>query len=192
MVMYMYIENTMQTETGEIKLEKVQSEKDLGVIFDKKLKFTEHINSKVNKANRNVGLIFRTFTFMDKDMFLNLYKSVTRPHLEYVSTIWYPMYKKDKILIENVQRRTTRLVKCIKHLPYDERLKTLGLPTLEYRRERADLFQVYKIMHDIDKVDKLFSLSRYRATRVHSLNLYKKRTRLIVRANSFSNGVVDN
>ena len=79
------IEYTMQTETGEIKVEKVQSEKDLGVIFDQKLKFTEHIViSKVtcNKANRNVGLIFRTFTFMDKDMFLNLYKSVVRPHLE--------------------------------------------------------------------------------------------------------------
>ena len=52
------IEYTMQTETGEIKVEKVQSEKDLGVIFDQKLKFTEHIICKVNKANRNVGLIF--------------------------------------------------------------------------------------------------------------------------------------
>ena len=57
-------------------------EKDLGVIFDQKLKFTEHIISKVNKANRNVGLIFRTFTFMDKDMFLNLFKSVVRPHFQ--------------------------------------------------------------------------------------------------------------
>ena len=148
------IEYTMQTETGEIKVKKVQSEKDLGVIFDQKLKFTEYINSKVNKANRNVGLIFRTFTFMDKDMFLNLYKSVVRPHLEYASTIWYPMYKKDKILIQNVQRGATRLLKCIKHLPYEERLITLGLPSLEYRRDRADLIQVYKIMHGIDKNDK--------------------------------------
>ena len=64
------------------------------------------------------------------------------------------MYKKDKIIIENVQRRATRLVKCIKHLPYEERLKTLGLPTVEYRREGADLIQVCKLMHDIDKIDK--------------------------------------
>ena len=103
------------------------------MIFDQKLKITEHINSKVNKANRNVGLIFRTFTFMDKGMFLNLYKSVVRPHLEYASTSWYLMYKKDIIGIENMQRRATRLVKCIKHLPYEERLITLGLPSLEYR-----------------------------------------------------------
>ena len=70
------------------------------------------------------------------------------------------MYKKDIILIENVQHRATRLVKCIKHSPYEERLITLGLPSLEYRRARADLIKVYKIMHDIDKIDKdkLFTL----------------------------------
>ena len=42
---------------------------------------------------------------------------------------------------------------------YPERLKRLGLPTLEYRRERADMVEVYKIMNDIDlaNMDKLFS-----------------------------------
>ena len=39
-------------------------------------------------------------------------------------------------------------------MDYSERLKALGLPTLEYRRERADMVEVYKILHDIDKVDK--------------------------------------
>ena len=59
---------------------------DLGVTFDQTLRFTDHINIKVNKANRNVGLIFRTFTFMDKDMFLSIYKSFVRSHLEYASS----------------------------------------------------------------------------------------------------------
>ena len=103
-------EYSMDTESGPVKVEKISSENDLGVIFDSSLRFGERINSKVNKANRNVGLIFRTFTFMDKEMFLNLFKSVVRPHLEYASTIWSPMYKKDKIQIENVQRRAMRLV----------------------------------------------------------------------------------
>ena len=40
-------------------IEKVTSEKDLGVIVDQALDFSEHINSKVNKANRNLGMIFR-------------------------------------------------------------------------------------------------------------------------------------
>ena len=182
----------MQTNSGEMKVQKVTSEKDLGVTFDNNLKFTDHINNKVNKANRNVDL-FRTFTFMDKDMFLSIYKSVARPHLEYASSVWSPIFKKDKILIENVQRRATRLVKCLKHLSYEDRLKTLGLPSLEYRRERSDMIQVYKIMHGIDKVDKdkFFTVNRYSATRGHSLKLFKKRSRLLVRANSFSNRGVD-
>ena len=63
--------------------------------------------------------------------------------------------------IENVQRRATKFVRCISHLPYSERFRALGLPSLEYRRERADVIQVYKILLDIDKVDKnkLFTLS---------------------------------
>ena len=56
--------------------ESVQSEKDLGVTFDSKLNFIEHISSKVKKANQIVGFIFKTFTFMDKEMFLNLFKSL--------------------------------------------------------------------------------------------------------------------
>ena len=55
-------------DSFKMEVQKVTSEKDLGVTFDQNLKFTDHINNKVNKANRNVGLIFRTFTFMDKDI----------------------------------------------------------------------------------------------------------------------------
>ena len=61
---------------------------------------------------------------MDKDI-LSIYKSVVRPHLEYASSVRSPMFKKSKILTENVQRRATRLVK------YENRLKTSGLPSLE-------------------------------------------------------------
>ena len=76
----------MKSGQESTKIEKVASEKDLGVIVDQALNFSEHINSKVNKANRNLGMIFRTFTYMDKEIFLNLYKSVVRPHLEYAVT----------------------------------------------------------------------------------------------------------
>ena len=75
--------------------------------------------------------IFRTFTCLDKEMFLNLNKTMVLPHLEYATQIWSPLYKKDKIIIENIKRRATRLVKCIIHMSYEVRLKHLGLPTLE-------------------------------------------------------------
>ena len=77
--------------------------------------------------------------------------------------------------IENVQR-ATKLCSNIKHLSYQERLKKLGLPSLEYRRERADLIEVYKIMNNIDQVekDKFFKYPTYAATRGHQFKLVKK------------------
>ena len=89
----------MQTPDGEKRLENVDSENDLGVIIDKSLSFGEHISSKILIANRNLGLIFRTFTYMDKDMFPNLFKSLVRPHLEYATSVWTPQFKKDMIAI---------------------------------------------------------------------------------------------
>ena len=64
----------METQNCTVKVTKVDTEKDLGFIFDSKLKFGEHISTKVNKVNQIFGLIFRTFTYMDKKIVLNLYK----------------------------------------------------------------------------------------------------------------------
>ena len=138
-------------------------------------------------------MIFRTFTYMDKEIFLNLYRSLVRPHLEYAVTVCTPLYKKDLVAIENVQRKATKHVKSICHLTYQERLKTLGLPSLEYRRERADVIEVFKILNKIDEIDKdkFFTVSSYTSTRGHPRKLVKKRHRLKVRSNSFSLRVID-
>ena len=183
----------MQDGNDTFELETVKSEKDLGVTIDCNLSFRDHINSKVNLANRNLGIIFRTFTFLDEETFLHLYKSLVRPHVEYSTPNWSPYYKKYRIMIENVQRRATKLVTSLKNYSYPERLKKLGLPTLEYRRERADLIQVFKILNKIDLVDKekLFTIAEYRQTRGHPYKLFKRKSRLNIRANSFSNRVVN-
>jgi hypothetical protein len=110
-------------------------EKDLGItILDEKFKFQIHFNNQTNKANQRLGMIKRSFTYMDKKMFTTLYKSIVRPHLEYGSNIWSFMHKKEAIQIENVQRRATKLVKNIQHLSYSDRSRYLGLPSLQYRR----------------------------------------------------------
>ena len=110
-------------------------------------------------------------------MFLNLYKSIVRPHLEYAAMVCKPLFKKGMIAVENVQRTATKLVSTISHLIYQERLKCLGLPSLEYRSEIADLVEVFKIMNDIDDVDKekFFTVSTYTTTRGHSLKFAKKK-----------------
>ena len=52
---------------------------------------------------------------------------MVRPHLEYCIVSWSPHYKKDKILIERIQKRFTRMILSIKEFPYELRLKKLGL-----------------------------------------------------------------
>ena len=71
--------------------------KDLGVIFDQNLNFSSHITTKIKLANRNFRIIFRTFTYLDKTIFLNPYKPMVRPHLEYASPVWSPNLRKYQV-----------------------------------------------------------------------------------------------
>ena len=124
---------------NNIDLDNIESIKDLGVIFDSHLKFKLHISDKVNKAYSILGIIRRNFTFLDKDSFIVLYKSMVRSHLEYANCIWSPYTVQDIKTLEKVQMRATKLIKRIKHLSYMERLKYLNLPTLHYRRLRVGM-----------------------------------------------------
>ena len=69
--------------------------KDLGVIVDNHLTFINHIPEKVNKANQIMGLIWRTFVFLDKHNFNLPYKSLVRPHIEYGNIVWSSFRKAD-------------------------------------------------------------------------------------------------
>ena len=122
-------------------MEITENEKDIGVTFSTKLDFDLHINNIVNKANQMTGLIKRSFKYIDKDVFLTLYKSIVRPHLEYANVVWHPIYRRQMQSIENVQRRATKIVKEIKNMSYSDRLKALKLPSMKYRQTRGDLIQ---------------------------------------------------
>lgn len=168
------------------ELETVNSMKDLGVIMDKSLNFEEHIEEKISKANKMVGIIRRTFTFLDEEMFLRLYKSVARPHLEYANPVWSPYKIKDITALENVQRRATKLVPSLKNLSYEERLRKLDLPTLTYRRGRGDMIETFKMFKTYDQdVAVNFTLNN-QPTRGHQLKLEKLRARKEVRRNFYT------
>ena len=204
-------EYTMTKGDQEHTLEKVTTEKDLGILLDEKLKFSEHINTKVNKANQILGCIKHTFKHMNKDIFKLLYKSMIRPHLEYGSVIWSPHLKKDIDAIERVQRRATKLVPEVRDLCYEERLRALDLPTLKFRRDRADLIETYNILTEkhILNTDcrcqtcpnkQMFQKSLSRNTRGHSMKLQVQKatgprfhflaTRVVNNWNSLSNTTV--
>ena len=95
----------------------------------------------MKKANQMLAMIQGTITYKNKKMLLLMYKSLVRPHLEYVLQAWSPHQLGHIILIEGVQRRVTRMIPELKSLPYEARLKRLNL-TLERRRIRGDLIEV--------------------------------------------------
>ena len=98
------------------QLDEVSSEKDIGVVIDNKLSFSDHLAEKINKANRIVGLIRRTFVALDEEIFRCLYVALVRPHLEYANQIWAPYLVKGIEAVENVQRRASKLVPALKNL----------------------------------------------------------------------------
>ncbi len=183
---------TMDSGNGMIELDKTTLEKDLGVNVDPELKFSSHVEKQVNKANRILGLIRRSYEYIDADVMKKLFTSLVRPHLEFGNVAWAPRLEKDKKLIEGVQRRATKLVPELSDLPYEERLKKLELPSLYYRRARGDIIEAYKYLHGKYTVNEdLLEKEERTNTRGHSLKLKKKYCKGARRANFFSYRIVN-
>ena len=103
-----------------------ESEKDLGVVIHSTLKPAVHIANCVKKANQMLGMIQRTITYKNKRILLLMYKTLVRPHLEYVVQAWSPHQLGHIRLIEGVQRRFTRMIPELKSLTYEARFKRLN------------------------------------------------------------------
>ena len=178
---------------GGVQIVEVSEEKDLGVTFDQQLSFGTNASKVVAAANSTLGLIHRHFRHIETKPFMNLYKTLVRPKVEYCMTVAQPVYKKDKEKIERVQHRATKLVLGMENKDYSERLAELKLPSLEYRRKRADVMQTYKIMNNIDKIDekKFFKPCKEVRTRGHKMRVQKTQCKSLVRRNTFSQRVVN-
>ena len=143
------VTNSEDRSANQVKLEATTCEKDIGVHVDDNLSFKDHIYTKIKKANAVMGIIRRTFDYLDQNMFLQLFKSLVRPLIETSVAVWAPYKKTDIAELERVQRRATKLVPGLKHLEYSERLIKIGLPTLVFRRLRGDMIEIFKIMAGI-------------------------------------------
>ena len=173
-------------------VQKTESEKDLGVIIDSEIKFHKHNASVVKKANRVLGLIKKGFDFKDEVIVTLLYKVMVRPIIEYCNTVWGPSYKLDQRNVERVQRRASKLVPSLKHLPYEERLERLGLPSLSYRRRRGDMIALFKIITDRATGSQFFNVeSTGGRTRGHNFKLKKSHAKRDVRRHRFSQRVIN-
>ena len=172
------------------QLDTTNSDKDLGYYVDNELKFHVHTAAATKKANQIVGVIKRSYESLDAKTICMLYKAMVRPHLEYGNAIWGPYYQADIKTVEAVQHRVTKLIPTLKDKTYEDRLKSLKLPSLVYRRRRGDMITMYKLMNGLIRIDRM-DLFTPPNTLQTSQRVYKELATKRARRNSFSQRVVD-
>ena len=125
---------------------------------------------------------------IDEATLARLFMTLVRPHLEYGNIIWHPRYRIDKIQIEKIQRRATKLIPHLRYYHMRKRLQALNLPSLDFRRRRGDMIQVFKIMNGLDRLDPeiYFFIAEGKCTRGYKDKLLMRNSRLEIRKNVFS------
>ena len=163
--------------------------------------FNHQATLAANKATGILAQLSKTFCYWTIKTFKKLHVAFVRPHLEYAIAAWCPYTKKDVKFLEKVQIRATKLVKSIGNLPYEERLKKLGLTTLKARRERGDLIEYFKISKGLSRVDwhnpnKIMNSLSINGPagniRGQKHRIVKQLTRIKQRENFMTNRVVEN
>ncbi|KAK4817092.1 hypothetical protein QYF61_027923 [Mycteria americana] len=142
-----------KAKLGDEGIESSLVEKDLRVLMDEKLDMSRQCALASQKANRILGCIKRSVASRSREVILPLCSALVRPHLQYCIQLWSPQHRKDMDLLELVQRRATKMIRGMENLSYENRLRELGLFSLEKRRLWGDLTVTFQHLKGANKKD---------------------------------------
>ena len=129
---------------GDRCLEKVRKEKDLGLIIPDDVSLEGHVNKVFGESVAILANNHANFNHLDRYIIKRIIVSILRPKLDYGHIMMSPHLVKHKKKLERVQRTATKMIPGLEHLDYHERLRVLELNTLEERRARGNMIQIYK------------------------------------------------
>ena len=126
---------------------RVNFQKHLGIYLDEKLTFSHHIQEKMTKAMKGVGVIKILSKMLPLHSLLTICKSFVRPHFDYGDILNdQPNNKRSGQKIETVQYSAAlAITSTIKGTSQIKLYNELGLESLEFRRWYRKLCLFYKI-----------------------------------------------
>jgi len=116
------------------------------MLVEKKPNVTQQRALAAQAANHILGCIKSSVASRVREVILPLCSTLVRPHLESSIQLWSPQCRKDMEVFERVQRRATKMVRGMEHLSYEERLREVGLFSLEKRRLQGDLVVTFQYL----------------------------------------------
>jgi len=159
---------------------------------DEKLNVSQQCALAAQKDNCTLGCIKRIVASRSREGILPLHSTLVRPHLEYCVQLWDPQHRKDMDVLERVQRRAMKMSRGLEYLCYEDRLRELGLFSLEKSRLRDDLLAASQYLMGAYRKDGEGLLTRVCSdrTRGNGRKLKEGRSRLAIRKKFFTTRVV--